>query len=58
MKKIYINMKNPYIKGVETVAEYNNRKEAITDLKEYRISDSYSFYYISQRCTNDWKERA
>ena len=58
--KRFINIKTS--KGVETVDEfeYNNkeeRKEAKRCLSEYRLSDSYNYYYMSQRCTNDWRNK-
>lgn len=45
--------------GVETVDEfdYNNReqrKEAKRCLNEYRLSDRYASYYLSQRATKYW----
>lgn len=56
----YINMRGPY--GVETVDEfpYNNkaeRKEAHFCLGEYRFGDPYNSYYMSQKCTNEWREK-
>ena len=51
---IYINIKNNGI--VETVDEFKTYKEAKEMLKEYRLSDIYNHYYISQRCTKAWKD--
>lgn len=51
----YINIKNN--SEVETVDQFDTRKEAIQMLKEYRLGDPYNSYYISQRCTNDWRNR-
>ncbi len=58
--KRYINIKTN--NEVETVDEFNyntseERKEFKRCLNEYRISDTYNYYYSSQRCTNDWKNR-
>ena len=50
----YINMKGNY--GIETVDEFETYREALKMLREYRIADDYNHYYISQRCTKDWKE--
>ena len=63
MKK-YINMKNNY--GIETIEEINDnefksfkeyRKEYNRLLHEYQLSDSYNSYYLSTRCTNDYKNK-
>ncbi len=51
----YINIKSNL--GTETVDEFTTYKEAREMLKEYRMSDIYNYYCISQRCTNDWKNR-
>ena len=49
-------MKSRY--GVETMSEYASRKEALVDLKEYRMSDKSNRYYISNRSTKDWRDSA
>tara|TARA_S200002703_G_scaffold159715_1_gene174277 strand:- start:3589 stop:3768 length:180 start_codon:yes stop_codon:yes gene_type:complete len=53
---IYINRKDNY-NNIETVDEFNNniRKYAIEMLKEYRLSDIYADYYISQRSCKKWR---
>ena len=48
--------------GVETVDEFDyntkeERKEAKRCLNEYRTSDTYNNYYLSQRCTKEWSEK-
>ena len=48
-------MKGSY--GIETVDEFDDRKEAVRCLKEYRLGDASNYYYLSQRCTNDWKNK-
>ena len=54
-KVIYINRKDSY-GNFETVDQFNNgRKYAKEMLKEYRLSDSNGYYYISQRCCKDWR---
>ena len=40
--------KRPY-GNLETVDEFESRKEAINNLKEYRIYDTSAFYYLSQK---------
>ena len=48
----YIQRKgNRYL---ETVDEFETAKEARAMLKEYRISDPYANYYISQRPCKDY----
>ena len=50
---IYIQRKDG--KQLETVDEFETRKEAREMLKEYRISDNTADYYISSRPCKDWK---
>lgn len=50
----YIQRKDQY--GLETVDEFNSYREARTMLTEYRMSDPYAEYYISQRPCKDWRE--
>ena len=42
---------------VETVDKFITYKEAKAMLKEYRISDRYNIYYLSQRCSKEWKNK-
>ena len=52
---IYINRKDSY--GLETVDEYNApRRYAYEMLKEYRLSDPYAHYYLSQRACKAWRQ--
>ena len=52
----YLNLKDPYTNEIETIDQFETRKEARKMLKEYRIASSYySGLYTSQRSTNDWK---
>ena len=51
----YINIKG--CDGVETVDEFETYKEAREMVKEYRMGDPYNNYYISQRCTKEWKDK-
>lgn len=50
---VYINRKDK--RYIETVDEFKSVKEAKRMIKEYQMSDSSGYYYISQRCCKDWK---
>ena len=52
---VYVNLKN---KGcsVETVDQFPLRREAIKAVKDFRLSDPTGNYYLSTRCTKDWRE--
>jgi hypothetical protein len=50
----YIQRKDSY--GLETVDEFESYKEAREMVKEYRMSDPYAHYYMSQRACKDWNE--
>ena len=52
--KVFINIKNNGV--VETVDEFSSYREARKMRQEYQLADSYNLYYISQRCTNEWRE--
>jgi hypothetical protein len=43
-------------KYLETVDEFTTYKEAKAMLTEYRLSDPYAEYYISNRCCKAWRE--
>ena len=51
----YINMKSN-AHGVETVDSFETYKEAKLMLKEYRLSDPYNNYYLSNRSTKEYRE--
>lgn len=51
-KTYYIQRKDG--KDLETVDEFDNRKEAIQAVKEYRMSDTSAGYYISSRPCKSW----
>ena len=52
---IYINRKDDF-GNLETVDEFGEgRKYAKEMLKEYRLSDSSAYYYMSQRPCKDWR---
>jgi hypothetical protein len=52
--KHYIQRKDG--RDLETVDEFNTRKEAHAMLAEYRLSDSSAHYYISTRPCKHWKD--
>ncbi len=52
--KVFINIKNNGV--VETVDEFSSYREARKMRQEYQLADRYNSYYISQRCTKDWRE--
>ena len=41
---------------LETVDEFELYKEAALMVKEYRLSDPYGFYYLSNRACKEWRE--
>ena len=49
----YINYKSSF--GLETVDQFETYKEAKEMLKEYRLSDTSGYYYLSSRCCKSWK---
>jgi hypothetical protein len=51
----YIQRKGDY-GYLETVDEFESRKEAIRMLKEYRLGDKSAYFYISQKPCRDWQE--
>jgi hypothetical protein len=51
---VYIQRRDQW--QLETVDEFQTRKEAREILKEYRLSDPSASYYISQRPCKHWKE--
>ena len=40
---------------LETVDQFETRKEARSMLTEYQLSDPYASYYLSQRPCKEWK---
>jgi hypothetical protein len=42
--------------GVETVDEFETRKEACAMLAEYRLADCSAIYYLSSRPCKAWRE--
>jgi hypothetical protein len=50
---IYIQRKDS--NGLETVDEFETRKEARAMLAEYRLSDPYGAFYLSSRCCKSWR---
>ncbi len=53
----YINMKGS--DGVETIDEFESRKEARENLKEYMLAfgPTPGKLYLSSRCTREWADR-
>jgi hypothetical protein len=43
-------------KDLETVDQFDTRKEAREMLKEYRLSDPSAHYYLSTRACKTWKD--
>ena len=52
----YIQRKDLDGLELETVDEFETKKEAREMLYEYQLSDSYGNYYISTRPCNNWEE--
>lgn len=54
---IYINRKDNY-GNLETVDEFNEDREyAKQMLRDYRLSDRYAHYYMSQRPCKEWRKK-
>jgi hypothetical protein len=51
---VYIQRKDA--QNLETVDQFQSRKEALTMLREYQLSDRYARYYLSQRACKGWKK--
>ncbi len=51
---LYIQRKDS--NGLETVDQFETRKEARAMVKEYIISDNSAQYYISSRACKNWKQ--
>lgn len=51
---IYIQRKSG--KDLETVDQFDNRKEARAMVLEYRLSDPSAEYYTSSRACKGWKD--
>ena len=49
---IYIQRKDA--SGLETVDQFDTRKEARAMVREYALSDPSANYYTSQRACKDW----
>ena len=49
---VYIQRKDAH--QLETVDEFETRKEALAMLKEYRMGDSEADYYLSSRPCKSW----
>jgi len=49
----YIQRKDQY--SLETVDQFETRKEAANMLKEYKMSDRTAQFYMSSRACKGWK---
>lgn len=54
-RAFYIQRKDD--RYLETVDEFETRKEALDMLAEYRLSDRSAHYYLSTRPCRDWTDR-
>lgn len=52
---VYIQRKDK--NNLETVDEFETRKEAAEMLAEYRLSDRTAEYYLSQKPCTDWSRK-
>jgi hypothetical protein len=52
---VYIQRKDSRF-GLETVDQFETRKEGLKMVKEYRLSDPYANYYLSSRACKEWRE--
>lgn len=41
---------------LETVDQFDTRREALTALREYRLADPSADYYLSRRACRHWSE--
>jgi len=55
---LYIQRKDSHTNQLETVDEFETRKEARLMVSEYRMCDTTAHYYISQRACNDWHDQS
>ena len=51
---VYVQRKDS--RYLETVDEFETRKEARAMVKEYRLSDPSADYYLSSRACRDWNK--
>ena len=54
MSKFYIQRRGQGY--LETVDEFDTRKEADAVCSEYRLSDPSAEYYVSIRCCENWRD--
>lgn len=53
----YIQRRDSTFKTLETVDEFDTKKEALEMLKEYQLYSNSVRYYISTRACKDWKNK-
>lgn len=51
---VYIQLKSS--DGLETVDQFETRKDAKLMLTEYRLSDNLGYYYLSSRACKHWRD--
>ena len=51
---IYIQRKDAY--QLETIDQFETRREAMAMLEEYQAADFSASYYLSSRACNEWRE--
>jgi len=54
MSYIFIQRKDSQY--LETVDQFETRREAIEMLAEYQMSDPYGYYYLSSRPCKEWTQ--
>ena len=52
----YIQRRSINHNYLETVDEFDSRKEANSMMHEYQLADYSAEYYVSSRCCKAWKE--
>jgi hypothetical protein len=52
----YIQRRSVNHNYLETVDEFESRKEANSMMHEYQLADYSAEYYVSSRCCKAWKE--
>lgn len=53
---VYIQRRSINHNYLETVDEFETRKEANATLREYQLCDYSAHYYLSSRCCKSWRD--
>lgn len=53
---VYIQRRSINHNYLETVDEFETRKEANAMLREYQLCDYSAHYYLSSRCCKSWRD--